>query len=485
MADSGGASWVVRELPDPVDAGAAARAISQLSTAWCWLDGAAPPPGEPAVSYIGVASEVRTATRGCEREFLDELQRERRAGHTAQCKSRYGCSAGCFFGGWVMALSYEFGSALISVDPAPDNAVPAFALRIDVVLAIDHATGRTELRGPSEAELDDWMRHFGDAVHHPSTGPEVPAADPNRGCAARWRKPEHDYLASIEACRAAICDGDAYVLCLTDTAEATTDADPLELFTRLRQFGPAARGAVIVTEDRALVSMSPERFLSVHSEHSADAYTVATHPIKGTRRRGETPSEDHALAAGLAADPKERAENLMIVDLMRNDLSRVCDFGTVGVEGFLRVETHPHVHQLVSTVTGRMRGDMDVFDAIRSCFPGGSMTGAPKHSAVEILAQLERAPRGLYAGCFGWVSHDGSAEIAMTIRGVELRRDSTGCGDDVDDITVGAGGEGRLSSARVGAGAGLTADSEPGRELTETRLKAGPLLVALNMPHEN
>ncbi|MGO1538184.1 MAG: anthranilate synthase component I family protein [Leucobacter sp.] len=478
MADSGEASWVVRELPDPVDAGAAARAISQLSTAWCWFDGAAPPPGEPAVSYIGVASEVRTATRGSEPEFLEELRRARRAGHAPQCNARGGCSAGCFFGGWVMALSYEFGSALIGVDPAPDGAVPAFALRIDVVLAIDHMTGRAELRGPSDAELDDWMRHFGGAVR-PSTSPEVLAADPILGCTARWRKPEHEYLASIEACRAAIRDGDAYVLCLTDTAEAHTDADPLELFTRLRQFGPAARGAVLVTEDRALVSMSPERFLSVHSEHSGDAYTVATHPIKGTRRRGETPSEDHALAARLAADPKERAENLMIVDLMRNDLSRVCDLGTVAVEGFLRVETHPHVHQLVSTVTGRIRGGMDVFDAIRSCFPGGSMTGAPKRRAVEILARLEHTPRGLYAGCFGWVSDGGSAEIAMTIRGVELRH------ENADRNGFGARGGDGLSSARVGAGAGLTADSEPGRELRETRLKAGPLLAALKVPNES
>lgn len=203
------------------------------------------------------------------------------------------------------------------------------------------------------------------------------------------------------------------------------------------------------------MSASPERFLSVRARR------IVTHPIKGTRPRGATPEADTALAAQLANDPKERAENLMIVDLMRNDLSRVCELGSVGVEGFLRVETHPHVHQLVSTVGGRLRADRDIFDAVEACFPGGSMTGAPKRRAVEILRALEGAPRGLYSGCFGWVDDGGDAELAMTIRSVELR-----------------GGAG-TSVALVGAGGGITADSDPQRETAEKHLKAAPILAAL------
>ena len=152
----------------------------------------------------------------------------------------------------------------------------------------------------------------------------------------------------------------------------------------------------------------------------------------------------------------------MIVDLMRNDLSRVCAPESVRTEGFQRVESHPHVHQLVSTVTGTLRPGLDVFDAIESCFPGGSMTGAPKRRAVEILAAVEGAPRGLYAGCFGWIDRGGAAELAMTIRSVELR-----------------GGGILPGMALIGAGGGITIDSDPTRELAESRLKARAALAAL------
>lgn len=231
---------------------------------------------------------------------------------------------------------------------------------------------------------------------------------------------------------------------------------------------------MIVAGERALVSASPERFLSAYPlDRGGDGIDrgggrglgIATHPIKGTRMRGGDPARDAELAAELRADPKERAENLMIVDLMRNDLSRVCAVGTVAVDGFLRVESHPHVHQLVSTVRGVLAEGADIRDAIACCFPGGSMTGAPKRSSVDILAGLEPGPRGLYSGCFGWIDDGGAAELAMTIRSVELR---------------GIGGA--SPRALVGAGGGVTADSDPDRELAEKHLKARPLLAVLARP---
>ncbi|WP_244301055.1 anthranilate synthase component I family protein [Leucobacter insecticola] len=276
---------------------------------------------------------------------------------------------------------------------------------------------------------------------------------------AQWRHSDAEYCARVAEGKSAIADGDAYVLCLTDTATMRGHFDPLDLYLSLRNRGGAIRGGVIVAGDRALVSASPERFLSVQGS------TVATHPIKGTRPRSADPERDREYAAELAADPKELAENLMIVDLMRNDLSRVCTPASVRVDGFRYVETHPHVHQLVSTVSGDLDLRFDTVDAISVTFPGGSMTGAPKRRAVEILAEMEAGPRGLYSGCFGWLDVRGDAELAMTIRGIELR--------EPDSAT------GRFRQARVGAGGGITADSEPAAELREKHLKAAPLLAAL------
>lgn len=418
------------------------------------------------MSYLGVASEVRIAEAGAEREFLAGL---RAAPEGPDAPAMPGLR-----GGWAVALGYEFGVALLGLDPVRDagsgHPAPAFALRLAGVLAIDHDRGAAELRGdtaaleallgadPEPSRVPSLGAHpyFGSGLGNRSeraAGSEVVAGV---RAAQVWRRTDADYVREVEACRSAIRDGEAYVLCLTDTAEVRGRFDPLDLFLLLRARGGAVRGGVIATGDRALVSASPERFLSVRG------HRILTHPIKGTRPRGADPGSDRALAEQLAADPKERAENLMIVDLMRNDLGRVCEPGSVGVEGFLRVESHPHVHQLVSTVAGTLRAGADVFDAIEVCFPGGSMTGAPKRRAVEILSELEGAPRGLYSGCFGWVDDGGDAELAMTIRSVELRA-----------------GDGAPGVALIGAGGGITADSDPERETAEKHLKAAPLLTAV------
>ncbi|CAG7609291.1 Isochorismate synthase MenF [Leucobacter soli] len=508
--------------PDATGAGAAGAGAAgggsgtggtdeDWSGAWCWLD------DWGGRSVLGLASELRVAERGREREFLAEL---RDAGVVSERiatggRSGDGVSTGAtptdgVFAeegapqGWVVALGYEFGQALLGIDAAPDDAEPAIALRLDTALVLDHVRGVAELRGPDEAALDAWVARFERQAGESARDDSAPAgsvpsravsaeiavrADGNgvidqpelqsqpelrtrpdgggalRGGGARgpWRKTPAAYEAEVEACRAAIRDGEAYVLCLTDTAEVSApNVDPLTLYLELREGarGRPARGGVIVAGGRALVSASPERFLSI------DGRRIATHPIKGTRPRGATPEEDARLAQELRTDPKERAENLMIVDLMRNDLSRVCAPGTVATSGFLRVETHPHVHQLVSTVEGELLPSADAIDAIEACFPGGSMTGAPKRRAVEILRDLERGPRGLYSGCFGWLGVEAGriteAELAMTIRSVEFR------------------GIGTLAAtARVGAGGGITIDSEPGREEAEKRLKAAPLLLRL------
>ena len=437
---------VSRQVPWPTDVARVARSLAR-EPAWFWLDGAAGLPGEDSGrSYLGAASDVRIAERAREREFLDLLRRGRGTGDAGRTR-------------WVTALSYEFGVALLGLDPQPDDAPPAFALAPEVVLVLDHATGRAELTGDSEAALDAWLhRHAASFAPASGAASEQVGGSPSIGGSLRdetWQRSPEEYREQVMECRAAIVEGDAYVLCLTDRAAVSGDRDPLSLYLALRRSGASTRGGVIVAAGRALVSASPERFLTVSGG------AVATHPIKGTRPRHADPRVDAALVRELEHDPKERAENLMIVDLMRNDLSRICEPSSVATSGFLRVETHPHVHQLVSTVSGRLREGISAIDAIEACFPGGSMTGAPKHRAVELLAGLEGGPRGLYSGCFGWIAGE-EAELAMTIRSIEMRGLGTAS-----------------ATAIVGAGGGITADSDPDAEERERRLKAAPLLAAL------
>lgn len=456
-----------------------ARRFSADGAPWFWWDGGGAAAGEERVSILGIASEVRRAAPGEEHEFLERMRRE--SGAVAADEAHGGASGASpqrrgFGGGWAIALAYEFGAALLGIGPdpapgfapdvaphpgfAPDVASPvAVALRCEVVVAIDHDANAVELRGPSREAIDAWLdrhgRHLRPVAAAGVAEPEsAPARRRDPGDAPRWRRSDAEYAEAVEQCRAAIRAGEAYVLCLTDTAEVPGAYDPVEIYERLRAAGPAMRGGILDAGSHALVSASPERFLSVRGRR------VATHPIKGTRRRGGSGRADRELAARLAADPKERAENLMIVDLMRNDLSRVCEPGSVRVDRFLDVETHPHVLQLVSTVSGALARGAGVWDAIAAAFPGGSMTGAPKRRAVELLQRIEGGPRGFYSGCFGWIDRGGDAELAMTIRTVELHR-------------------GDRPVARAAAGGGITIDSVAASEVSEKHVKAAALLEAL------
>lgn len=447
------------------DARAIAEVLAESSEHWCWFDRERPAPGERRVSLLGIAAESRECAQGAELAFLAHLRRELGTGSIdGRGDRRTGFSSG-----WAIALAYEFGASLLVADGSAgpsrahlaDSEEPvAIALRIDAVIAVDHELGTVELRGANDASLDAWSARHATLLARlagirsgdrsaPPAGDSLLA----EGTTLAWRSSDDAYLARIDACLRSIRDGDAYVLCLTDSlaGAARPGRRPLEFFDRLRAAGPAIRGGVLVAGKRALISASPERFLAVSGSE------VRTDPMKGTRPRDTDPKRDRARAAELAADPKEAAENLMIVDLMRNDLARVCEPGSVSVQGFLRVESHPHVHQLVSTVSGQLAEGNTVIDALITSFPGGSMTGAPKRRAVELLAEFEAGARGLYSGCFGWIDASGDAELAMTIRSVELRGDR---------ILIGAGG-------------GITADSAPLRELDEKHLKARSLIAAL------
>ncbi len=247
---------------------------------------------------------------------------------------------------------------------------------------------------------------------------------------------------------------------LTYRIEVASPADPVAAYLRLRELNPAPYAGFLqhdvrdVPDARAwLLSSSPERYALVGADR-----TIETKPIKGTTPRGATPEDDEAQRTRLAADPRFRAENLMIVDLLRNDLSMVCEPGTVEVPTLMDVESYPSVHQLVSTVRGRLRDDVTTIGALRALFPAGSMTGAPKRRTMQVIADVEDTPRGAYAGAFGWICADGRADLGVVIRSLATT------------------GDGRYL---LGTGGGITVRSEVGEEYAESRWKAARLLAAL------
>ena len=231
------------------------------------------------------------------------------------------------------------------------------------------------------------------------------------------------------------------------------DVTPFDLYRRLRMQAAAPFAAYLsLNGGNQIITASPERFLSLDARGR-----VETRPIKGTRRRGTTPEEDRALAAELRASAKDRAENLMIVDLLRNDLSRVCQAGSVDVPRLCGLETFPAVHHLVSVVTGQLRPECTAIDLLTACFPGGSITGTPKIRAMEIIHELEPVARGPYCGALAWLGFDGAMDSSILIR-----------------TLVRSG-----NKIFAQAGGGIVADSDPAQEYAESLLKARPLLMAL------
>ena len=260
------------------------------------------------------------------------------------------------------------------------------------------------------------------------------------------------YMDAVRASQHEIYEGNSYEVCLTaQTSARIQNPGPelfFELYRRQRAHNSAPYAAYLRCGDFSVLSSSPERFLSVDTHRNAQ-----TKPIKGTVPRGATPEEDAAAAAWLRTDEKTRAENLMIVDLLRNDLSTVSDPASVRVPVLMGVESYSTVHQLVSTVSSRLREDVSAVAAARSCFPGGSMTGAPKPSTMQIIERLEGRARGVYSGALGFVSADGSANLSIVIRTLVAHDDGT--------VTLAAGGA-------------VVADSDPAAEYEEmlTKLRA-------------
>ena len=318
--------------------------------------------------------------------------------------------------GFVGYFGYEMKAECGSAGKYRASLPDAGFIFADQMIAFDHLEKTTYLL-QLVADVDAADVWLDTTAQRLRTLPELPALERNvpdlDGIPLKFylQRPHADYLASIRRCKGFLSDGESYEICLTNQLRTDARVDPLTLYRHLRAINPAPYAAYLRFDENAVLSSSPERFLKIDRERWVEAK-----PIKGTARRGATPAEDERLRNELQNSEKTRAENLMIVDLLRNDLGLVCNVGSVHVPKLMSVESYSTVHQLVSTIRGRLRDDLHTVDCIQAAFPGGSMTGAPKLRTMEIIDALEQEARGVYSGAIGFLGVNGTADLNIVIR---------------------------------------------------------------------
>ncbi len=372
-----------------------------------------------------------------------------------------------FTGGAVGYFSYDLCHF---IERLPSNTVDdlnlpeCFLAFYDVIIAFDHRKDKMYLVSTGFPELDEGKRkqrakeRLEEIKSIVSDSPpviyrlgHVSAAG---GTLLKSNFTREDYLKVVEIAREYICAGDIFQVNLSQRFETDLNIPPYELYRRLRKVNPAPFASYLNFGEVSVVGASPERFLKVQSDW------VETRPIKGTRPRGKSAAEDKVLASELLSSKKDRAENIMIVDLERNDIGRVCRYGTVSVTELAVLETYPTVFHLTSTVRGRLREGKTRIDLLKATFPGGSVTGAPKVRAMEIIDELEPTRRNVYTGSIGYLSFNGEMDLNIVIRTFLIKD----------------------GKAYFQVGGGIVYDSEPDREYDETLDKARALIQALDLP---
>jgi para-aminobenzoate synthetase len=401
--------------------GGGAREWSGRRSMLGWLDD-----DDVSLTFHAAAREVRRHVGGSYEvvgsDIFEMLERELAEGTTDDQ--------------WFGYFGYAARPELFPASPDPDLP-DAVWMRCSHVRFFDHP--------PPSAAAIGHERHLGSA------------SSLRLGPIASHETPPQDYAVAYGKVQEHLHAGNTYEVNLTYRVETTSDLAPLDAYVRLREVNPAPYAGFLqhdVPGHRAwLLSSSPERYALVTSDR-----VLETKPIKGTTPRGATAEEDDAACVRLSSDPKYRSENLMIVDLLRNDLSMVCDPGTVEVPVLMDVESYPSVHQLVSTVRGRLAEAVTTVQALRVLFPAGSMTGAPKLRTMQVIEEVEVTPRGVYAGAFGWLAGDGRADLGVVIRSLTTSGDGT---------------------YLLGTGGGITVRSDVDGEYAESLWKAERLLAAL------
>jgi para-aminobenzoate synthetase len=440
-----------------------------------WLDSADAPTRLAQCSYLGTSAgeercvleydvtegAVRTHRAGTSTvehgSIFDVLDREV-SNHRIEPPARL---ARGLLGGFVGYLGYECKADCGSPGGHSSDLPDALLMLANRVVAVDHTSHETHLLALgscADGDAERWLeeaervvRELLDAAAKPS--PVVAEADPPehpvRFHCGRGRE---QYLADIARCQSELAAGESYEICLTDQISTAAQPEPFELYRLLRRSNPAPFAAYLKFGEVTILSSSPERFLSVDRERRVEA-----RPIKGTAPRSADPVRDAALRAELMEDEKTYAEHLMIVDLLRNDLGRVCEVDSVRVPELMVVEPYTTVHQLVSTITGQLERERTPVDCVRACFPGGSMTGAPKLRTMDIIDDIERVARGVYSGALGYFGLDGNVDLSIVIRTIVLRPGAT---------TIGAGGA-------------IVMQSDPQEEFEEILLKARAPMAAI------
>ncbi|MET7690131.1 aminodeoxychorismate synthase component I [Streptomyces sp. NPDC005483] len=479
-----------RRIAGAVDTEAAFTRMYAASRRAFWLDSALVEEGRSRFSFFGddsgpLAEFVRYDVESgrCEIERAGRPTRKVTASAFdylgRQLTSRRVDGAGLpfdFTGGYVGYFGYEMKADCGSPSRHTSDVPDACWLFADRLIAVDHlkrftyAVCLAEDTPQAAREAEDWLESAlaqltfvatepepTSALGQPAPGPSAPAArtGPDLGAAEPWLVRDREtYLADIESCGRELRAGSSYEVCLTNAARLPAPPDAYEFYRVLRRVNPAPYAAFLRFGDVDVAGSSPERFLRITRDGIAEA-----RPIKGTAPRGAGPEEDARLRDALAADAKTRAENLMIVDLLRNDLGRVSRTGSVRVTRLMATETYATVHQLVSTVEGRLREGIDAVKCVRACFPGGSMTGAPKLRTMEIIDSLETEARGVYSGALGYLGCGGGADLNIVIR-----------------TAVFADG-----LMQLGAGGAIVLDSDPVAEYDEMLLKTAAQMRALHL----
>ncbi|MCF7549495.1 aminodeoxychorismate synthase component I [Pseudonocardia sp. WMMC193] len=408
--------------------------------------------GTGVVHVVTEDGRVR-ATPGSIFDTLEERLRTHRLPWDSALPFDLACGYVGYFG---YEMRDECGSPTDHVSPQPD----AQWMTASRMVAVDHETDTTWVFALADGgdgsvrRAQAWVDETAGRIEALRGARPRPVAHEEREIDVEplLHRSRARYLADIAECTASLHAGESYEICLTNGLDLPFTGSPLEAYRWLRRRSPAPYAAYLRFDELHVLSSSPERFLTVDAQG-----TVESKPIKGTARRDPDPEVDRALRDELAGSDKTRAENLMIVDLLRNDLGRICEIGSIRVPGFMKVESYATVHQLVSTIRGRLRPEVGPVAAVRAAFPGGSMTGAPKLRTMQIIDALEQRPRGIYSGALGFFGFQGAADLNIVIRTATIE-------------------SGRAS---IGAGGAIVLDSDPVDEYDEMTLKAAAVVQAV------
>jgi len=468
----------VEEISTPLSAAEAFSLFHQEPFAF-FLDSGMDPARLGRRSFIGFDPFLVLKSRGDQLTLLSAGREERRTGNPfrvlGELLERYHLDPGGaptpLLGGAVGYFSYDLCHFIENVpgQAIDDLQLPECCLGFyDVVVTFDHLKQRTCISSSGFPEQDEGRRllramerleevkaRIADAQSSPPCQCARPPGNPV-AATPRSNFTHQEYLRAVETAREYIISGEIYQVNLSQRFEGRLTTHPYDLYRRLRTINPSPFAAYLNLDEATVISASPERFLKL------DGDRVETRPMKGTRPRGRSAAEDAALAAELRNSIKDRAENVMIVDLERNDLGRVCRIGTVNVSELCTLEEYATVFQLTSCVEGRLANGKSRIDLLEACFPGGSITGAPKIRAMEIIDELEPTRRSVYTGSIGYLSFSGQMDLNIVIRTILVKNDGV----------------------YLQVGGGIVYDSEPEAEYQETLHKAKALFQALNLsPH--